>query len=381
MCGNVSVNMTHFGPNTIFKREERTYIMRKPVPAYVEEMIEGAVSRLNNLKNDNTVCFAFMTDTHNCMDLTERGLYAIKGINREIPIAFTCLGGDYLCNNSRTTHDMAIDQFRQLRGAIDEFTEDCPPIMVVNGNHDANVFGPMENAVLPDEMYDIVMAHHRDTFVCDPECPRGMYGYYDIKEAKIRAIFLNVLDLAHRIKDGKMQPSKYFGVIDGRQLDWVAGTALNVPENGWGVVLFAHFMPLPVPFRVNSARVFGGDALCEILSAFKRGGKCHVMAENEDLSYDVRCDFTRQGENDVIGFFAGHYHSDWHWTMSGIPAVVALAAASDNFETSLCMDGEHHYKTRGSGEESAFSVFTVDRAARRVYCIRCGAGPDYNYAY
>ena len=39
--------------------------MSRTMPSYVEEMIDGAVSRLDNLKNEHTVSFAFMTDTHN----------------------------------------------------------------------------------------------------------------------------------------------------------------------------------------------------------------------------------------------------------------------------------------------------------------------------
>lgn len=39
-----------------------------------------------------------------------------------------------------------------------------------------------------------------------------------------------------------------------------------------------------------------------------------------------------------------------------------------------CDCGRVQYRTRGSGEESAFSVFVVDRKDRTIWQIRCGAG-------
>lgn len=354
--------------------------MNRSMPAYVEEMIDGAVSRLDNLKNEHTVSFAFMTDTHNCMTLTERGLYAISEIDRRAGVAFTCLGGDYLCNNARTSREKALSQLRELGELLDLYTQ--PPIMVANGNHDGNLFGTEDMIVPPDEMYDIVMHHHKDLFVCDDQAEKGMYGYYDVPEAKLRAVFLNVYDMSYRVDGGAIIPgSKNLGgVLDGRQLEWVAERALVLPPE-WGVVFFAHTTPLPGPFKGANERIFGGDALWELICACRSGSAYSGSARSGLLSYDVHGDYIAQGPRDVIGFFCGHHHCDYTWTMNGIPVIACLAAASDNFETCPCGDGTIHFKTRGSGEESAFSVFTIDRKARRVYCVRCGAGPDFSFGY
>lgn len=354
--------------------------MNKPIPAYVDEMVEGAVSRLNNLKNEHTVSFAFMTDTHNCMDLTERGLYAIREIDRQVGLAFTCLGGDYLCNNSRTTREAARGQLRELGDLLEQYTQ--PPVMVANGNHDGNLFGAEENIVPPDEMYDLVMKHHKDLFVCDEQAKKGMYGYYDVPDARLRAVFLNVYDMSYRISDGAVIPGSrnLGGVLDGRQLQWVAEKALVLPPE-WGIVFFAHTTPLPAPFPGGNERIFGGEALWELICACKNGTAYSARARKDVLSYDVQGDYTAQGPRDVIGFFCGHLHCDNAWSMNGIPIITCLAVASDNFETCPCGDGSLHLKTRGSGEESAFSVFTIDRAARRIYCVRCGAGPDFSVGY
>ena len=349
--------------------------MRKPIPAYVDEMVEGAVSRLNNLRSENTVAFAFVTDTHNCMDLTERSLYAIDRINQEVPISFTCLGGDYLCNNSRTKKETALKQLEELKATIAEFGSNVP-IMVAKGNHDDNPFGPAEESLHPDEIYDRIMSHHRSQFVGDPEEPKGMYGYYDIPGTKMRAIFLNSMDVSFQIQDGIRQLGIMFG---NRQLNWLANTALKMPEKGWSVVLFSHIAPVASP--VMFSRAMGGDALWEILRAFQKGSAYHGVGEWENFSYEVSCDFHEQGAGKIIAYIVGHNHADRKCVVDGIPLISTSAAASDNFDIEVSGDGTYHYKTRGSGEESAFTIFTVDPDAQCVSWIRCGAGPDGHFSY
>lgn len=351
--------------------------MKRPIPQYVEEIIDGAVSRLKNLQIGNTVSFAFMTDIHNCTEYTERALYAIQKINKCVPISFTCMGGDYLCNNSRTTHDDAIKQHNELGKIIEEYGNNSK-IMVVNGNHDNNAFGMAENVLEADEIYDILMSHHKKVFVTDPESPKSMYGYYDDEENKLRAIFLNVMDTGYT-KENAIQYI-HSGAFGNRQLNWVANTALKLPSPEWGVVVFGHFEPIPNPF-VESELIFGGNAMWEILKAFKSGTAYCVSEKKGELFYDVSCDFTEQGESELIGYFCGHHHNDWVWKNAKIPLVSHLSAASDNFGIRICSDGTKHTKTRGSGEESAFSVITINRDTKRISCIRCGAGPDFGVNY
>lgn len=353
--------------------------MKRPIPQYVEEMIDDSVSRLNNLKSEDTTSFAFVTDIHNCIDYAERALYAIGKINERHSIAFTCLGGDYLCNNNRTKKEVAINQHRELGTAIEELGKK-PVTMVANGNHDNNPFAGAYEMVSREEMYNILMKHHKECFVVNEDDECSMYGYYDVEEAKLRAVFLDSSDMVYHTEGGRVVSTEGgHAVFGNKQINWFANTALKLPDSEWSVVVFSHYSP--VPSTVMSERPFGGEAIWEVLSAYKNGSAYKASAKKGTGYYDVECDFTKQGKGNVVAWICGHIHSDRKAYIEGIPVISTSAAASDNFCLSLSDDGTMHYKTRGSGEESAFSVFTVDRKKRILYCIRCGAGPDWNIKY
>lgn len=346
--------------------------MKRPIPQYVDEMADGAVSRLNNLKTDSTVSFAFITDTHNCTDYTERALYAISKINEKHPIAFTCFGGDYLCNNSSTLKENAILQHKEMREAIEAF-EQNPPMIIVKGNHDDNVFGELKNVVPQNELYDILFEHN-DRFVTDKENPKSAYGYYDMPDLKLRAIYLDSIDRNYETdKNGTVVKMGNLG-FGNRQLNWFAHEALNLPDKDWAVVLFSHIMPISTHLMFD--RPFGGEALWNILCAFKDGKSYKACEEKDGEFYDVSCDFSDCGN--VVAFITGHEHADRTCMTDGIRIITVAAAASDNFCTGMCDNGRVQYKTRGSGEESAFSIFIFDRNTHKLSQIRCGAGDDYN---
>lgn len=346
-------------------------------PMYVEEMAESAISRLQMLPNGNYIDFAFITDIHNCTRYIERAFYALSKINKEFPISFICMGGDYLCNNSRTERSEALRQLGELAELYEKYQD--VPIITIKGNHDDNPFGIAENRLTPNDLYNILM-HNNDKFSSSYN-KNNMYGFYDIPQKKVRAIYINVFDPKY-IKDGNK--TYYEGntakVIGNEQLNWLANKALILPSEDWSVAVFAHCLPIVTPF-LPTERFFGGDALIETLSAFREGKSYSAKAEKDILSYDFKCDFQHQGKGKLIGYFCGHYHRDWKWTVSDIPVIAQLAAASDNFRTAMCADGSYHLKTRGSGEESAFSIYRVYIDQNEVCSIRCGAGPDFNYKY
>ena len=347
-------------------------------PLYVDEMARSAIDRLRMLPEGNTVDFAFFTDVHNCTNYADRALYAIGEINKRYKIDFVCIGGDYLCNNQWTDREEARRQHREMAGIISKYQNEVP-IIALRGNHDDNHMGGAGATLLTEEIHDLIMKP-MERF-CKTAEKKTLYGYYDVPEKKFRMIYLDVFDPEY-IKDGS---NVYYKggrdtVIGNKQLKWLCEKALILPEKDWLVAVFAHAFPIPTPFY-KSERFFGGDALVEILSAFKEGDTYTSSGKRGDLSYDVTCDFSAQGKGRLIGYFCGHYHCDWKWTVSELNVVAHLSMASDNFRVGICDDGTKHLKTRGSGEESAFSIFRVYPDKGEVYCIRCGAGPDYCFKF
>lgn len=355
--------------------------MKNSYPQYVDEMILEAIPRIKNCKLDkNAFLFAFFADTHNCNTYVDRNLYAINKINESLSVNFICIGGDYLCNNLRTTHDEAKEQLQELSDVIKKY-EDKIPLMLLKGNHDQNPFGKEENELKNYEIYDILMRHHKKHFVSDDKNKKAMYGYFDMPQNKLRAIYLDVFECKYtKSEEGLSFHQKTSYAIGNDQLNWIANTALKLPKNDWKVVLFSHSSPIIPPFKLCE-HIFGGDVLIEILKAFKQGASYFAKAKKDDMFYDVECDFNCQGKCEIIGYFCGHHHTDWTWNICDIPFVSVIQTASDNFSRHICKDGKQHLKTRGSGEESAFDIVTVNPSLRKVSCIRCGAGYDYSYTY
>ena len=296
----------------------------------------------------------------------------INEVNKKNRIDFVCIGGDYLCNNEWTDREEACSQHREFADIIKKYQEGVP-IIALRGNHDDNHMGGEDATLLADEIYELIMKP-MESF-CKTE--KALYGYYDVPQKKFRMIYLDVFDPEY-VEEGNRVYYKGGSdtVIGDKQLKWLCNTALILPEDGWSVAIFAHAFPVPTPFY-KSERFFGGDTLVEILSAFKAGNAYTASAKKGELSYDVACDFTKQGRGDLIGYFCGHYHCDWKWSVSGINVMAHLSMASDNFRVGVGDDGKKTIKTRGSGEESAFSIFRVYPDAREIHCIRCGAGKDY----
>lgn len=355
--------------------------MTDKIPEYIDQVADEAISRIKNCRiDDNAVSFAFFAETHNCNTYVERSLYAINKINKTIPIKFICIGGDYLCNNLRTTHDEALSQLNDLSEIIKNYSSHIPT-MVIKGNHDDNPFGKKENEISNNEIYDTIMSHHKDFFVSDSKNDKAMYGYYDMPDEKIRAIYLDVFELKYtKNEEGLSFHERTSYAISNDQLNFIANKALKLPQNDWLVVLFSHASPIIPPFK-ESEHIFGGDALIEILKAFKNGEKYSTKAKKGDMFYDVECDFTSQKKGEIAGYFCGHHHTDFTWNVCGIPFACVIQAASDNFSRHICKDGYRHLKVRGSGEESAFDIISINPSLRKVSCIRCGAGYDYSFFY
>lgn len=349
-------------------------------PMYIDEMIKSAIDRMTMLEDGEIINFAVITDIHNCTAYADRALHVIDEVNKVYPIDFTFLGGDYLCNNDRTTASFAMNQHKELEVVLDKYTNNYP-IFVGLGNHDTNPFGSSINVIHPDDVFDVLMKHHNKQFILNKNNSKSMYGYFDIPETKTRAVFLNVFDPEYkRSSDGVVYKDKDACVISNEQLNWFANEALSTNKDGWEVAVFAHAFPGAVPFE-NSEIFFGGEALLEVLSAYKEGSAFSSKTKKSEKFYDVECDFTEKGKGSVIGFFVGHYHSEWIWKNRGINIISIPSAASDNFGNGRAYDNNYYLKTRGSGEESSFTIFRVNKTIRKVDIIVCGAGRDFSYMY
>ena len=196
----------------------------------------------------------------------------------------------------------------------------------------------------------------------------GSYFYVDYPVAKIRLIVLNSC-----WTDGGQLRTESFG-YGASQLNWLADTALSLPEDGWGITLFAHVPPT----AAYSDKTQDLAVLRGILTAFMNRtsytGTSGTAGEWDYVS--LSCNFAGKHSGDVVGFFCGHSHDDS--IITGETPYPIITITSDAH--SLGADSET-VRTVGTQTEHAIDFVTVNRAAKTVNLTRLGAGADRSCVY
>ena len=196
----------------------------------------------------------------------------------------------------------------------------------------------------------------------------GSYFYVDHPAAKIRLILLNSCwtDSAHL-------RTETFG-YGNDQLNWLANTALSLPEAGWGVILAAHVPPT----AAYSAQIRDLTVLRGILAAFENHtnytGTSGTAGQWDYVS--VSCNFAGKASGEIIGFFCGHSHSDSIVTDETTYPIISVLSDANLSEAT---GGEA--RTVGTAAEHVIDFVTVNRSAKTIHLTRLGAGADRSCTY
>ena len=87
-----------------------------------------------------------------------------------------------------------------------------------------------------------------------------------------------------------------------------------------------------------------------------------------NLTYD----FTGQGAMEVICFLDGHTHKDGYSQYLDVPKIPITSSLIEKTNTTRELKTE---------TEDAWDIITIDRANRKIYCTRFGAGNDREFSY
>lgn len=157
------------------------------------------------------------------------------------------------------------------------------------------------------------------------------------------------------------------------QLNWLANTALKLPDNSWGVLIFTH---APLQGSFNSDPQINSDIMYGILNAFKNGTSYTGNGTTTGYTCNVSCNFTSQGKGEVIAVISGHIHYDSSMTKNGMLLIQTLDSLARNDFAGKMPD-----RPLISLEEDAWDVFTIDRSKRKIYATRFGAGNSREFSY
>lgn len=352
---------------------EITDLSRK-ILGYLQSMTDSQILKAKKLQNENTLSFLYFTDPHISTESSFTDIDTLNYINRNLKTEFTACCGDNFDNVASKQHhlDTAAKFMNNLN--IEKF-------FTVKGNHDDNSIQSegidnIRYTMLPQEQYDIMFRRLEGIVKFDDLNKYGLYYYYDAPKSKVRAIFLNSIDIPYMID--KLAPSawKYSGqsnyAYSDAQLNWLANTALKLPSKDWKVILFTHINPFSEGVIGADKLAHNSSVLLGIIDAFKSGTSYEASQSAGDFAHQVSIDFSSQGNGKVIAFFYGHTHSEQVLSREGIKYIGSWndcprkAASNPNAPTRIT----------GTISEICLNAVTVDSQQNRIFITKFGVGDD-----
>lgn len=361
-------------------------------PEYLKDEAAQSVEDIQNAADLQSVHIAFMTDIHytpceNDHIRLERTLNAYRDIAAKIDIDGMALGGDRIFEACKEIRTKAIEEYRSHFHGIRYFP--------VCGNHDPGVqwdgyvLGGVAatNRFTKQEMFRGMYDHlPAENAVFNPEDPEDqLYYYLDKSEDKVRYIFLDSSDAPQTLDDSGRMVYNPIGhmAFSQKQMDWLAKTALNMPEEGWTVLIFAHHIvdpELAADYEMTIQKNRYTLSVVTLLDAYKAGGNLQgtLYRERPDFALELNYDFSQYHRAQIAGVVMGHTHTDYvKYSETGIPYIHTACAYVDN----VFCQADAPPRTNGTKAEVLFDVITISKSKKMLYLTRVGAGENRTVSY
>lgn len=304
------------------------------VQGYCGEHVKAAGSR--------PLVFFLMTDTHYAVGGTWEDTVRTMGAVNESVRADGCIHlGD--ATDGLLPAELTREYVRRMQGDIRDLGL---PLYYAVGNHDYNYFRNNPERFDRREMYEIYLSSvptgtFQRQFKAENMEDSSLWYYRDIREHRLRLIFLDSFDPAAKIRYG----------FPEEELDWLEMVLGQMPEN-WYAVIFSHVPPVP-RLHYWSSEIRGSQRLTAILRRFQRRSGCRLM-----------------------GFIHGHNHADQIDLREGFP-VISIGCGKCEYFTDKKPEGAETYaRMRHTASQELWDVMLVSTEAEEIRFIRLGAGED-----
>ncbi|MBR5863673.1 MAG: energy transducer TonB [Alistipes sp.] len=327
------------------------------IPAYYFEngYLEGKIEKIkkNIESTQEGVTFPYLTDGH-WRDNGKQSFPLIKHIGEQVNLPFTVYGGDNIF--AFGTKESAMEEAEYYLKAMRDYGK----VFGVKGNHDITIRNGWHDeggyTATQKEIYDYTTSPIANLVKgVEGEC----YYYWDDKKQGVRYI---VLDLFENINT-----SISWGVNYGfsqKQADWLVNKALKC--KGKTIVVFTH---APIDPKMGGVKEM--NFLHELLIAMQNGEK---FSHNEGLK--IEADFTKCN-NTVACIVSGHAHRDESHFERGVLSIGTICDAWYNDDPKF----KHLPRQRGTTNEQAFDIMTINTATKRIHAVRIGQGKDREWSY
>ena len=304
--------------------------------------------KLDTIRSHEDACsfngdgFIFLTDYHRATSVL-RSPALVRYITNRTSVKRMIFGGDGITEYS--SKDVAKEEILKARRDFDYLSGD--KYLAVIGNHELNNAGGSADKeaqqLSASEAYAYVAKENEGIYTVLDE-----YAYFwDNEVQKIRYYLIGC---------------NYTSLIIPTTISKVLASFAQVPD-GYSVVVVSH-----VGIKSTAAEL---DSRFSVIAAGMDALKNKTPYQYNGVDYDY------SGKDvDVICAITGHRHVDGYVVTDGGTLVIATTSDTPNEAGISSLT-----RTKGTITESAFDAVQIDKARRKVYLTRIGAGDDREFDF
>lgn len=360
-------------------------------PSYWGDSVATVIEEVNDIQHSggrDITTFAFLTDTH--ASVSHNGSFAkiLAEVMDKCEIPVYIHGGDFISGAGIISKEGILEEISHNKEIFKDIEHKG---LLTLGNHDM-AFGVSDyyDSNLSDaEIYShIFRINEGKSGIVFGD--KGTYFYKDVPSQNMRYIVLDsygfetTLDTNQVVVSNNKMRNRKMG---NTQLNWLANTALNVPD-GYHIVICSHNAPYTKTQMDNYGWTEDTVMLdCEvaqgIVNAYRNKTTYNysgtIGSDTMAEAYDVSVNF-ENAKGTVVCWLAGHTHKDGIIDCDGLQVVVSANCSMD------VADRDAPAKTSGTDTEYVIDFLCVNKANRNCKIVRLGAelsenanGRTFNY--
>jgi hypothetical protein len=360
------------------------------IASYVLEEAETVADKILSVRSADTFVMACVSDLHTSGDDTSavgvlHAGQAMNIIQSMTELDLVAILGDVQVGDFETT---TTGSFKYVKKCFADVAKGVP-YMHLQGNHDEL---PSDTTEVAQQRYYAFIGANNVGTVTDYANKFRNYGYRDFENYKVRVIYLNTAD----VSENEMT---YDNCLTAAQMAWFVNTALKLSDKSdaseWGVIVCGHH-PL------NWVATGNGSVakVLDVLDAYKGRASGSVTVDGQSIAYN----FTDE-TSEFVCHVHGHTHN-FREEVLGTNGILTITVPN------ACYDRNNEYgtaytdypdvvqrygddgadndgtgtqrvyvKTANTAEDTAFSVFCIDRASKTINVFNYGAGIDRKWSY
>ena len=328
------------------------------VTDYVKTEAETVADLILEKMNANCLVGAFVTDIHRERNqtATEKAIInagvGISEIRKITPLDFFANLGD---------NGEGEDSHKFINRALYNATLGIVSFWL-RGNHDGSAYNGgdgegYETLVTDDEVYKFVGAKNKG-HVINADDRKGMYGYKDCDDLRLRIIYLNTSE----IFENSISDSTENVIMTTTQINWLQNTALNFSDktdvDKWKVLVLSH---APLDWNTSTQQaVTVLDNYVSSGSGAKIIGNIHGHVHN--------CNTGTIGTNKIARIAIPQVCADRYNEYSSYDSYAKWAEFAEDGATPI-----YYYKGTDNATDTMFCVVVIDCENEKFYAITFGA--------